>query len=108
MFSIFLIGLLLGSFSYTLNPFQKQQQLQQYTIAAYGQKHIIFNGSNQSSANELSNALLEQFKTKVVKQLSNNSSNMTSFSNSSFPLSMVVGTITTNGSQVSGYGNVSS
>ncbi|MGN6623857.1 MAG: serine hydrolase domain-containing protein [Candidatus Nitrosocosmicus sp.] len=108
LLSIFLIGLLLGSFSYTLNPFQKQQQLQQYTIAAYGQKHIIFNGSNQSSANELSNALLEQFKTKVVKQLSNNSSNMTSFSNSSFPLSMVVGTITTNGSQVSGYGNVSS
>ncbi|MGN6346707.1 MAG: serine hydrolase domain-containing protein, partial [Candidatus Nitrosocosmicus sp.] len=98
----------MGCFSYTFNHFQKQQQLQQYTIAAYGQKHIIFNGSNQSSANELSNALLEQFKTKVVKQLSNNSSNMTSFSNSSFPLSMVVGTITTNGSQVSGYGNVSS
>src|SRR5690349_15786196 len=107
LFSIFLIGLLLGSFSFTLNPFFQKQQLQ-HTIAAYGQKHMIFNGLNQSSTNELSNALLEQFKTKVFKQLSTNSSNMTSFSNFSIPISIVVGTITTNGTQVSGYGNISS
>ena len=91
----------------TLNPFFQKQQ-QQQTTAAYAQKHIIFNGSNQSSANKLSNAFLEQFKTKVVKQLSSNSSNKTSISNSSIPLSIVVGVVTTNGPQVSGYGNVSS
>jgi D-alanyl-D-alanine-carboxypeptidase/D-alanyl-D-alanine-endopeptidase len=107
MFSLFLIGLLLGSFFYTLKPFfQKQQQLQ--TTAAYAQNHIIFHGSNQSSANKLSNALLETFKTKVFKQLSGNSSNHASFSNSGIPVSIVVGTVTPNGTQASGYGNVSS
>jgi D-alanyl-D-alanine-carboxypeptidase/D-alanyl-D-alanine-endopeptidase len=106
LFSIFLIGLLSGSFSYTLYTFfQKQQQLH-YTITAYAQKNMTFNGSNQSSANKLSNALLEQFKTKVLKQLSSNSSDKTSISNSSFPISIVVGVVTPNGNQVSGFCNI--
>src|SRR6478609_7782210 len=86
LFSLFLIGLLLGSFSYILNPFlRNQQQQQQQTITAYAQKHIMLSVSNQSSANKLSNALLEQFKTQVFKKSSNNSSNHATFSNSSFP-----------------------
>jgi serine-type D-Ala-D-Ala carboxypeptidase/endopeptidase len=107
LLSIFLICLFILSFSYTFNGyFQKQQQ--QQTIIAYAQKHIIFNGSNQLSANKLSNALLEQFKTKVFKQSSSKSSNQASFSNSSIPISIVVGTVTPNGTQVSGFGNISS
>jgi serine-type D-Ala-D-Ala carboxypeptidase/endopeptidase len=107
LLSIFLICLFILSFSYTFNGyFQKQQQ--QQTIMAYAQKHIICNGSNQLSANKLSNALLEQFKTKVFKQSSNKSFNQASFSNSSIPISIVVGTVTPNGTQVSGYGNISS
>jgi D-alanyl-D-alanine-carboxypeptidase/D-alanyl-D-alanine-endopeptidase len=107
LLSIFLICLFILSFSYTFNGyFQKQQQ--QQTIIAYAQKHIIFNGSNQLSANKLSNVLLEQFKKKVFKQSSSKSSNQASFSNSSIPISLVVGTVTPNGTQVSGYGNISS
>jgi D-alanyl-D-alanine-carboxypeptidase/D-alanyl-D-alanine-endopeptidase len=109
LLSIFLIGLIIVSFSYIFNGyFQKQQQQQQQKIIAYAQKQITFNGTNQSSENELSNALLKQFKTKVVKQLSSSSSNQTSFYNSSIPISIVVGVVNTNGAQVSGYGNISS
>jgi serine-type D-Ala-D-Ala carboxypeptidase/endopeptidase len=107
LLSIFLICLFILSFSYTFNGyFQKQQQ--QQAIIANAQKDIIFNGSNQSSANKLSNALLEPFKIKVFKQSSSNSSNHASFSNSSIPISIVVGTVTPNGTQVSEYGNISS
>jgi len=107
LLSIFLIGLFIVSFSYIFNEyFQKQQQQQK--IITYAQKQITFNGTNQSSGNELSNALLKQFKTKALKQLSSNSSNKTSFYNSSIPISIVVGIVNTNGTQVSGYGNISS
>ena len=51
---------------------------------------------------------MKQFKTKALKQLSSNSSNKTSFFNSSIPISIVVGIVNTNGTQVSGYGNISS
>jgi len=107
LLSIFLIGLFIVSFSYIFNEyFQKQQQQQK--IITYAQKQITFNGTNQSSGNELSNALLKQFKTKALKQLSSNSSNKTSFYNSSIPISIVVGIVNTNGTQVSRYGNISS
>jgi serine-type D-Ala-D-Ala carboxypeptidase/endopeptidase len=46
--------------------------------------------------------------TKVFKQLPSNSSNRSSFSNSSIPISIVVGIVTANGTQVSGYGSISS
>jgi len=110
LLSIFLIGLIILSFSYIFNGYfqRQQQQQQQQKIIAYAQKQITFNGSNPSSGNELSNALLKQFKTKALKQLSSNSSNKNSFYNSSIPISIVVGIVNTNGTQVSEYGNISS
>src|SRR3954463_13987407 len=76
LLSIFLIGLIILSFSYIFNGYfqRQQQQQQQQKIIAYAQKQITFNGSNPSSGNELSNALLKQFKTKVFTTLSSNSS----------------------------------
>ena len=50
--------------------------------------------------------LLNQMKQLVFKYLSNSSSTFSS-SNSSIPVSMVVGIVTPNGTQVSGYGNLS-
>jgi CubicO group peptidase (beta-lactamase class C family) len=71
----------------------------QYQLAYSHQQTITTNNSNYSSKNELSNALLEQFKEIVFKQLSSNSSSL---------VPIVVGIVTTNGTQVSGYGNISS
>jgi CubicO group peptidase (beta-lactamase class C family) len=50
---------------------------------------------------------LEQFREIVFKKLSSNSSNKTALSNSSIPVPIVVGIVTPNGTQVSGYGNIS-
>src|SRR5829696_7434273 len=85
------------------NTFQNQFQL-----AHSQQQTSITNNSNYSSKNEISNALLEQFKEIVFKQLSSNSSNKIAMSNSSIPVPIVVGIVTTNGTQISGYGNISS
>jgi serine-type D-Ala-D-Ala carboxypeptidase/endopeptidase len=71
----------------------------QYQLAYSHQQTITTNNSNYSSKNELSNALLEQFKEIVFKQLSSNSSSL---------VPIVVGIVTTNGTQVSGYANISS
>ena len=46
--------------------------------------------------------------TKVFKQLPSNSSNRTSFSNSSIPISIVVGIVTAKRTHVSGYVSISS
>jgi serine-type D-Ala-D-Ala carboxypeptidase/endopeptidase len=51
---------------------------------------------------------LEQFKEIVFKKLSSNSSNKVAMSNSSIPVPIVIGIVTANGTQVSGYGNISS
>jgi serine-type D-Ala-D-Ala carboxypeptidase/endopeptidase len=94
---------MISFFTFSNNFFQNQYQL------AYSQQQTtITNYSNYSSKNEISNALLEQFKEIVFKQLSSNSSNKIAMSNSSIPVPIVVGIITTNGTQVSGYGNISS
>ena len=83
------------------NTFQNQFQL------AHSQQHTpITNNSNYSSKSEISNTLLEQFKDVVFKQLSSNSSNKITTSNSSITIPIVVGIVTTNGTQVSGYGNI--
>ncbi len=66
------------------------------------------NNSNYSSKNETLNALLEQFKEIVFKYMSSNSSNKVANPNSSISLTIVVGIVTTNGTQVSGYENISS
>ena len=65
----------------------------QYQLAYSHQQTITTNNWNYSSKNELSNALLKQFKEIVFKQLSSNSSSL---------VPIVVGIVTTNGTQVSG------
>jgi CubicO group peptidase (beta-lactamase class C family) len=94
---------MISFFTFSNTFFQNQYQL------AYSQQQTtITNNSDDSSKNEISNALLEQFKEIVFKQLSSNSSNKIAMSNSSIPVPIVVGIVTTNGTQVSGYGNISS
>jgi serine-type D-Ala-D-Ala carboxypeptidase/endopeptidase len=101
---IFLLILVTASFFTVSNTFFQNQ----YQLVYSQQQTTITNNSNYSSKNEISNALLEQFKEIVLKPLSNNSSNKVAMSNSSIPVPIVVGIVTTNGTQVSGYGNISS
>src|ERR671918_2647376 len=63
------------------------------------------NASAQSSKNELSDMVLEKYKNRVLEHLFNNKTY--TISNSSIPVSIVVGVISPNGTQVSGYGNIS-
>ena len=74
-------------------------------VVAYSQQQPSFATTTNSSEKELSNMLLNQMKQLVFKYLSNSSSTFSS--NSSTPVSMVVGIVTPNGTQVSGYGNLS-
>ena len=81
------------TFSYV---FQNHFQL---TYSQHGQD-VLSNNSQYSHRNDVSNALLEQFKEIVFDHsLSGDSSNI------SAPI--IVGVVTPNGTQVSGYGNVS-
>ncbi len=73
---------------------------------AYSQQQSFITNNSNSPKNEISNALLEQFKEIVFNQSSSKSSNNVAMSNSSVPI--VVGIVTTNGTQVSGFGNISS
>ena len=101
---MFLSTLVMISFFIFSNTFFQNQ----FQLAYSQQQTSITNISNYSSKNEISDALLEQFKEIVFKQLSSNSSNKIAMSNSSIPVPIVVGIVTTNGTQVSGYGNISS
>jgi serine-type D-Ala-D-Ala carboxypeptidase/endopeptidase len=78
--------------------FKQQQQ-----VIAYSQQQPSFATTTNSLGNELSNMLLDQMKQIVFKYLSNG----TNISKSSIPISMVLGVVTPNGTQVSGYGNLS-
>jgi CubicO group peptidase (beta-lactamase class C family) len=63
---------------------------------------------NQSEINDLSKAILDKYKPRVLEHLFGNktiASNISS--NSSIPAAIVVGVITPNGTQVSAYGNIS-
>lgn len=73
---------------------------------AYSQQLTSVTNSSNSPKNEISNALLEQFKEIVFNQSSSKSSNNVAMSNCTIPI--VVGIVTTNGTQVSGFGNISS
>src|SRR5919112_1716128 len=92
---MFLSTLVMISFFIFSNTFFQNQ----FQLAYSQQQTSITNISNYSSKNEISDALLEQFKEIVFKQLSSNSSSL---------VPIVVGIVTTNGTQVSGYGNISS
>ena len=64
---------------------------------------------NQSAeSNDLSKAILDKYKPTVLEHLfSNETITNTISSNSSIPVSIVVGVVSPNGTQVSGYGNIS-
>ena len=64
---------------------------------------------NQSAeSNDLSKAILDKYKPRVLEHLfSNETITNTISSNSSIPVSIVVGVVSPNGTQVSGYGNIS-
>jgi serine-type D-Ala-D-Ala carboxypeptidase/endopeptidase len=101
--NIFLSAMVVISFFTVSSIIQSQYQL------AYSQQQTtITKNPNYSSKREISNTLLEQFKEIVFKQISSNSSNKSAMSNSSITVPIVVGIVTTNGTQVSGYGNISS
>ncbi len=51
--------------------------------------------------------ILDKYKQRVLEHLLNNKTIASNISNSTIPVSIVVGVITPNGTQVSGYGNIS-
>jgi serine-type D-Ala-D-Ala carboxypeptidase/endopeptidase len=51
--------------------------------------------------------ILDKYKQRVFEHLFNNKTIVAHISNSSIPVSIVVGVVTPNGTQVSGYGNIS-
>jgi serine-type D-Ala-D-Ala carboxypeptidase/endopeptidase len=63
--------------------------------------------SQSTSKNELSTMILDKYKQRVFKHLLNNKTITDNTSNSTIPVSIVVGVISPNGTQVSGYGNIS-
>ena len=63
--------------------------------------------SNQSETNDLSKAILDKYKPRVLEHLFNNKTIANNISNSSIPAAIVVGVISPNGTQVSAYGNIS-
>ncbi len=68
----------------------------------------LLSHSNQSETNDLSKAILDKYKPRVLEHLFSNktiTSNISS--NSSIPAAIVVGVISPNGTQVSAYGNIS-
>jgi CubicO group peptidase (beta-lactamase class C family) len=73
------------------------------------ENNLQSSSSNQSAeSNDLSKAILEEYKPRVLEHLFSNetiASNITS--NSSLPVSIVIGVVSPNGTQVSGYGNIS-
>ena len=73
---------------------------------AYSLQLASITNSSNSPKNEISNALLEQFKEIVFNQSSSKSSNNVAMTNSGIPI--VVGMVTINGTQVSGFRSISS
>jgi CubicO group peptidase (beta-lactamase class C family) len=102
-----LLSTLVILYSFTSsNTIQNQFQL------AYSQHDQIslWNNSHYSSKNELSNTLLGQFKEIVSDHPSSRNSSFSKNSSvldSNIAVPIVVGIITPNGTQVSGYGNIS-
>ena len=103
----FLSTVVIISFFASSNTFQNQFPL------AYSQhnQNILSNNSHYTYENDISNTLLEQFKAIVFDKASSNNSSSSSINravfNSSITVPIVVGIVTPNGTQVSGYGNIS-
>ena len=81
----------------------------QQQVVAYSQQQLHPLSTTNSSETELSNMLLNQIKQIILNYLTNSTSNSSvmSASDSTIPLSLVVGVVTPNGTQVSAYGNIS-
>ena len=89
-------------FSIYSEPFFQNE----FQLAFSQQQTSNTSDSIHSSNNEISNALLEQFKEIVFNEPLSESSNIVAMANSSIPI--VIGIVTPNGTQVSGFGNISS
>lgn len=103
----FLSILVILSFFASSNTFQNQFQV------ANAQDHqtSLSDNFNNYSKNNISNTILEQFKQIIFGQAlisSNSSVNNNAVSNWSTSIPMVVGFVSPQGTQVSGYGNISS
>lgn len=103
----FLSTIVIISFFESSNTIQTQFQL------AYGQHHqmsLTNNSIYPSPTNEISNRIMEQFKEIIFGQAlesSNSSSNNSVVPNWSTSIPIVVGFVSPQGTQVSGYGNIS-
>ena len=100
----FLTVVVIISFFATSSIFQNHLQL------AFSQNNqtILLNDSNYFSRDDISNTLIEQFKEIILEHsLSRDASNISAVFNSSISVPIVVGIVTPNGTQVSGYGNIS-
>ena len=89
-------------FSIYSEPFFQNE----FQLAFSQQQTSNTSDSIHSSNNEISNVLLEQFKEIVFNEPLSESSNIVAMANSSIPI--VIGIVTPNGTQVSGFGNISS
>ena len=89
-------------FSIYSEPFFQNE----FQLAFSQQQTSNTSDSIHSSKNDISNALLEQFKEIVFNEPLSESSNIVAMANSSIPI--VIGIVTPNGTQVSGFGNISS
>jgi serine-type D-Ala-D-Ala carboxypeptidase/endopeptidase len=100
-----LSAILVLSFFYISDAFfPKQHQQLQLQRIVYAQKVPPF---NQSSANELSNMLLNQLKQIVFKHLSKNTLDNNPSNSTIPPVSMVLGIVSPNGTSIAAYGNLS-
>jgi hypothetical protein len=105
---VLLSTLVILSFFASSNVFQNQIQL------IYARHHQIspLNDSHYYSEHNISNILIEQFKEIVFdhpssSNSSSSSANTSSVSNSSISMPIVVGIVSPDGTQISGYGNIS-
>ena len=95
-----MVSIIFGSGSFLLN-------LPTSILAQNLKEHKVLSASNQSEANDLSKIILDKYKQRVLEHLFNNKTIASTISNSTIPVSIVVGVISPNGTQVSGYGNIS-
>jgi serine-type D-Ala-D-Ala carboxypeptidase/endopeptidase len=100
-----LIVLFVASIILSVRSFS--QSLNINVLAQNPKEHKLLSPSNQSGANDLSKMILDKYKPSVLEHLFNNKTFANTISNSSIPASIVVGIVSPNGTQVSGYGNIS-
>ncbi|HET6588867.1 MAG TPA: serine hydrolase domain-containing protein [Candidatus Nitrosocosmicus sp.] len=84
-------------------------------VSAQSQKESNLQSSSLSSSpsnkteetTNLSKAILDKYKPRVLEHLFSNETIANTISNSSLPVSIVIGIVSPNGTQVSAYGNIS-